>query len=224
MKVRRLIFAAATVAGATLWGTGLFAQDAKQPMTFFITSQGIGHGGKLGGLAGADEHCQKLAQEAGRGGATWHAYLSTQGPGAVNARDRVGKGPWYNFRGEMIAANLASLNGDTIEQARIGNALGKRFSVTEKGEIVNGSGDAPNRHDILTGSQSDGRAFPASAGDRTCHNWTSDNEGAAQLGHHDKQGGGNSSWNSAHVSKGCSQPALVSTGGEGLLYCFAVTL
>lgn len=195
---------------------------AKPPMTFFVSSRGIGQGGNLGGLEGADAHCQKLATEAGRGDARWHAYLSTQGPGAVNARDRIGKGPWHNFNGDLIASDLGVLNGDTAEQARIGNALGRRYSLSEQGEMINGSGDMPNRHDILTGSQSDGTAFPASAGDKTCHGWTSSDAGAAQLGHSDKQGGGNASWNSSHVSKGCSVPALKSTGGDGLLYCFAV--
>ena len=153
----------------------------------------------------------------------WHAYLSTQGPGAVNARDRIGSGPWYNSRGGLVARGLADLHGDTIEQARIGNALGKQISLTEKQGIVNGVGDMPNTHDILTGSQPDGRAF-TDAMDHTCGNWTSNatGMGAAQLGHSDKQGGGNGSWNSAHPSRGCSQPNLVATGGAGLLYCFAI--
>jgi hypothetical protein len=197
-------------------------QQPPQPMSFFVTSVGKGDGANLGGLAGADAHCQALAAAAGRGGATWHAYLSTQGSGAVNARDRIGSGPWYNARGQRIAQNLGELHGDTIEQARIGNVLGKQFSLTEKSAIVNGVGDTPYQHDILTGSQPDGRAY-SDSGDHTCNNWTSSAAGAAQLGHSDKQGGGNSSWNSAHPSRGCSQPNLVSTGGAGFLYCFAVT-
>jgi hypothetical protein len=197
-------------------------QAPPQPMSFFVTSVGKGDGANLGGLAGADAHCQSLAAAAGRGSATWHAYLSTQGSGAVNARDRIGSGPWYNARGQRVAQNVGELHGDTIEQARLGNALGKQFSLTEKSAAVNGVGDTPNQHDILTGSQADGRGYTDSA-DHTCNNWTSNNQGTAQLGHSDKQGGGNSSWNSAHPSRGCSQPNLVATGGAGLIYCFAVT-
>jgi hypothetical protein len=200
------------------------AQQAqqKQPMSFFVTSAGPGNGANLGGLAGADAHCQALAKAAGRGDATWRAYLSTQGAGAVNARDRIGNGPWYNARGQMIAMDNGVLHGDTLEQARRGNALGKQFALNEKGELVNGVGDKPNQHDILTGSQPDGRAFPPGE-DRTCNNWTSnaDGSGSAMLGHHDKQGGGGGSWNSQHPSRGCSQANLVSTGGAGLFYCFA---
>jgi hypothetical protein len=192
-----------------------------QPMSFFVTSVGKGSGANLGGLAGADAYCQSLATAAGRGAATWHAYLSTQGAGAVNARDRIGTGPWSNQRGQRIAQNVGELHGDTIEQARLGNALGKQLSLTEKGAVVNGVGDMPNQHDILTGSQPDGRAY-TDAADHTCGNWTSGAMGIAQLGHSDKQGGGNGSWNSAHPSRGCSQENLVSTGGAGLLYCFAV--
>jgi hypothetical protein len=202
---------------------GRGAQTPPQPMSFFVTSAGKGDGANLGGLAGADAHCQALAAAAGRGSATWHAYLSTQGPNAVNARDRIGNGPWYNARGQRVAMNLAELHGDTIEQARVGNALGKQLSLTEKSAVVNGVGDTPNQHDILTGSMADGRAYTDTA-DHTCSNFTSaaDGRGSAQLGHSDKQGGGNSSWNSAHPSRGCSQPNLVATGGAGLLYCFAV--
>ena len=207
----------------------LFAQQppagaAQQPppMSFFVTSVGKGDGANLGGLAGADAHCQALAKAAGRdGGMVWHAYLSTQGAGAVSARDRIGTGPWHNARGQVIAADLAVLHGDTIEQARIGNALGKQLALTEKGEIVNGVGDKPNQHDILTGSTADGRAF-SDAADHTCSNWTSNSTGSAQLGHSDKQGGGNSSWNATHPSRGCSQDNLIATGGAGLFYCFAV--
>jgi len=196
-------------------------QGPPQPMTFFVTSVGKGDGANLGGLAGADAHCQALASAAGRGGVTWHAYLSTQGAGAVNARDRIGKGPWYNQRGQMVARDLAQLHGDTIELARLGPPLGRSFSLTEKGERVNGVGDMPNEHDIITGSTPDGRAYTDNM-DHTCKNYTSNGEGSAQLGHSDRQGGGNSSWNSAHPSRGCSQANLVSTGGAGKLYCFAV--
>jgi len=219
-------------------GQGRGAAPPPPPMSFFITSVGKGDGANYGGLAGADAYCQQLATAAGRGApVTWHAYLSTQGAGAVNARDRIGAGPWYNANGAVVAMNVGQLHGDTIEQARIGNALGKQFSLTEKKERVNGVGDMPNTHDILTGSQPDGRAY-TDAADHTCNNWTSNANveaparGAggpppapgpsAQLGHSDKQGGGNSSWNSTHASRGCSQPNLVSTGGAGLLYCFAV--
>src|ERR1041385_6537498 len=170
------------------------------PMSFFVTSVGKGDGANYGGLAGADAYCQMMAASAGRGSATWHAYVSTQGAGAVNARDRIGNGPWYNQRGQMVAMNVAQLHGDTVEQARLGNALGKQFSLTEKGGLVNGVGDMPNTHDILTGSQPDGRAFTDGM-DHPCNNWTSNNMGTAQLGHTDKQGGGNSSWNSAHPSR-----------------------
>jgi hypothetical protein len=192
-------------------------------MSFFITSAPKGDGANYGGLAGADAYCQMLATGAGRGGVMWHAYLSTQGAGAVNARDRIGNGPWYNSRGQMIAMNVAQLHGDTIEQARLGNALGKQISRSEKDGPINGVGDMPNQHDILTGSTADGRAFTDGM-DHTCNNYTSnaDGMGTVQLGHSDKQGGGNSSWNSAHPSRGCSQSNLVSTGGAGLLYCFAV--
>ncbi len=190
------------------------------PMSFFVTSVGKGDGANLGGLAGADAHCQSLAAAAGRGAATWHAYLSTQGDGAVNARDRIGAGPWYNAKGQLVGQSVAAIHGDTIEQARMGVIFGKQFSLTEKGEIVKGAGDTPNQHDIVTGSTPDGRAYPAGA-DKTCKNYTSNGEGSTQLGHFDKQGGGNGSWNSSHPSRGCSQPNLVSTGGAGLLYCFA---
>ncbi|MBI3933994.1 MAG: lectin [Acidobacteria bacterium] len=190
------------------------------PMTFFVTSVGVGNGAALGGLAGADAHCQKLATAAGSSNNTWRAYLSTQASGAqpaVNARDRIGSGPWHNAKGEMIAANVADLHGD-IQRDR--NNLHKQTALNEKGELVSGRGDTPNRHDILTGSQSDGRAYTDSA-DHTCRNWTSSSDGTAQLGHHDRIGGGNTSWNSAHASRGCSQENLVGTGGAGLLFCFA---
>ena len=195
------------------------AQAPMQPMSFFITSAGSGHGANLGGLAGADRICQTLASSAGSS-KTWHAYLSTQGAGAVNARDRIGSGPWYNAKGEKIATALADLHGDTAELARLGNNLVKMSGLTEKGNMINGRGDTPNVHDMLTGSQTDGRAYTDSA-DHTCNNWTSETTGTAQLGHFDRNGANNTSWNSAHPSRGCSQDNLVSTGGAGLFYCFA---
>jgi len=193
------------------------------PMSFFVTSVPIGKGGDLGGLAGADAHCQKLAAAAGGGNKTWRAYLSTQarpGAAAVNARDRIGQGPWYNSKRVPIAENLAELNGDTIELARLGSNLFKQSALNEKGEVINGAGDTPNTHDMLTGSRTDGRAYTDST-DHTCNNWTSSSTGAAQVGHSDRTGGGNTSWNSAHPTRGCSQDDLVSTGGVGLFYCFA---
>ena len=229
MKLLRLAGAVSVAFGAVgvvaMFSSSAGAQQPAaqpQPMSFFITSAGKGDGANLGGIAGADAHCQSLAQAAGRGGVTWHAYLSTQGAGAVNARDRIGNGPWYNAAGQRVAQNVAELHGDTIEQARIGNALGKQLSRSEKNTVVNGVGDTPNQHDILTGSQPDGRAFTDTA-DHTCSNWSSNAAtGSAQLGHSDKQGGGNGSWNAAHPSRGCGQQNLVSTGGAGLMYCFAV--
>ena len=174
------------------------------------------------GLPGADAHCLALAKAAGRGDVKWVAYLSTQGPGAVNARDRIGNGPWYNARGQMIAANQAELHGDTLEAARMGNRINKVMARSEKNEMLNGNGDMPNVHDILTGSTPEGRAYTDGM-DHTCTNYSSnaDGKGQVQLGHHDKTGGGNGSWNSAHGSRGCAQPNLVQTGGAGLLYCFA---
>jgi len=190
-----------------------------QNMSFFVTSAGPGNGADLGGLAGADKHCQSLAQGAGAGKRTWHAYLSTQASGAtgaVNARERIGKGPWQNAKGQAVAKSVEELHG--------ANNLNKETALTEKGEKVNGRGDSPNMHDILTGSQPDGRAFPADK-DMTCGNWTKSGEGAAMLGHHDRQGlrddDASKSWNSSHPSRGCSQDALKSTGGNGLFYCFA---
>jgi hypothetical protein len=200
------------------------APAAPQPMSFFVTSAGPGKGADLGGLAGADMHCQMLAAAAGRGNSTWHAYLSTQaanGQPAVNARDRIGNGPWYNAKNQQIAANVAELHGDTLEQARLGNRINKITTVNEKGEMQKGVGDTPNEHDILTGSQPDGRAYTDTA-DHTCKNWTSSSDGTAQLGHLDRLGGGNASWNSVHASQGCSQQQLVATGGAGKLYCFAI--
>lgn len=188
-------------------------------MSFFITSQGPGNGANLGGLAGADEHCRRLAEAVASRGRTWRAYLSASAAGgqpAVNARDRIGGGPWYNARGTRVAANVGELHGEAT-------GLGKQTSLNERGEVVAGRGDTPNRHDILTGSQADGTAF-AGTEDRTCANWTSSGEGSAQVGHHDRQGGGQAptSWNSAHASRGCSQENLRSTGGDALFYCFAI--
>jgi hypothetical protein len=200
------------------------AADAQQAnMTFFATSVGSGKGADLGGLAGADQICQRLAQSAGTGSQTWHAYLSTQaadGRPAVSARDRIGHGPWQNAKGVVIATDVDELHGN--------NNLTKQSALTEKGDVVNGRGDTPNKHDALTGTQPDGRAFPASD-DKTCHNWTSSTQGAAMVGHIDRQGlrddDASRSWNSSHLSRGpdggCSQADLRSTGGDGLFYCFA---
>jgi len=187
--------------------------------TFFITSAGPGNGGDLGGLAGADAHCQALADAEYAGDHTWRAYLSTQameGEPAVNARDRIGAGPWYNAEGLLIATDLEMLHGDA-------NNINKTRATTERLDQVNGVGDDPNRHDILTGSQPDGTAFPPDE-DRTCGNWTSGGEGSAMVGHHDRTGRGDgvNSWNSEHPSRGCSQEDLVATGGAGLFYCFAI--
>jgi hypothetical protein len=190
------------------------------PMGFFVTSEGSGKGGDLGGLAGADAHCQKLATAVGAGSRTWRAYLSTTASGAqpaVNARDRIGAGPWANAKGEQIAKNVADLHGD-IERDR--NNLHKGTALNEKGEVVSGRGDTPNRHDILTGSNSEGRSL-AGAEDNNCGNWTSSTTGSAMLGHHDRVGGGNTSWNSVHRSRGCAIEQLKATGGDGLFYCFA---
>ena len=201
------------------------AKAPPPPMSFFV-GVGKGDGANLGGLAGADQQCQTLAAAAGAGNRTWHAYLSTQaaaGQPAVNARDRIGTGPWYNAKGVRIAQNLADLHGDTLELARLGNVLTKITAVNEKGETLKGFGDTPNQHDVLTGSQIDGRAF-TDAADHTCKNWTTNAaDGSAQLGHFDRTGGTNGSWNAAHASRGYNQEGLVSTGGAGFLYCFAVT-
>lgn len=194
------------------------AQTPETQLSFFITSAGSGDGANLGGLAGADQICQARAQAVGAGSRRWRAYLSTSarpGAPAVNARDRIGSGPWYNARGLPVAMNVADLHSSS-------NRLNKENALTETGAVVNGRGDTPNTHDILTGSQADGTAF-AGAADRTCGNWTSSGEGSAQVGHHDRQGGGAdpTSWNSAHASRGCSQANLQGSGGNGLFYCFA---
>ena len=185
----------------------LLAQDA--PMTFFLTSVGPGNGANLGGLAGADRHCQMLAEAVDAGDRTWRAYLSTQGPNAVNARDRIGRGPWHNAHGELVGQNVDQLHS---YQHRVTGYT----ALTEGGAVVPGSGYSPNRHDILTGSQPDGTAFTGSE-DMTCQNWTSSDAGKAKIGHHY-----GAAWNSAHDSSGCSQEALRNTGGDGLFYCFAI--
>ena len=213
------------LAAATLFSAvAIQAGQAQSAATsFFVTSNGIGNGANLGGLAGVDNHCQTLAQAAGVGGKSWRAYLSTQaadGQPAVNARDRVGNGPWQNSKGVVIAKDVAELHG--------ANNLTKQTALSEKGDVINGRGDAPNRHDVLTGSQPDGTAFTAGE-DRTCKNWTSSTQGSAMLGHSDRIGlrddEASKSWNSSHPSRGpdggCSQADLRSTGGDGLLYCFA---
>jgi hypothetical protein len=195
------------------------AQAQTSDMSFFVTSVGLGDGADLGGLAGADKHCQTLAQAAGAGAKNWRAYLSTQpasGTAAVNARDRIGQGPWTNAKGVVIAKDLAELHGT--------NNLTKQTALTEQGKVVNGRGDEPNMHDILTGSQPDGTAFAAGE-DKTCGNWTKNGDGSAMLGHADRTGLTDDppahSWNSSHPSRGCSQDGLKSSGGAGLLYCFA---
>jgi hypothetical protein len=196
-------------------------QQPRPPLGFFITSAGPGDGANLGGLEGADRHCQTLAQAVGAGDRIWRAYLSTVAGGgqlSVNARDRIGTGPWYNAGGTLIAANVAELHGD-LERDR--NNIRKPTALDERGEPVNGVGDQPNQHDILTGSDSHGRAMLGAANTTTCNNWTSNAEGRAMLGHHDRLGGANASWNAVHLSSGCSQQNLVQTGGAGLFYCFA---
>ena len=220
MRTPGRLFAAIALSALAFGG----AAYAQQPgMSFFVTSTPIGKGADLGGLDGADKHCQQLAQSAGAGGRTWHAYLSTQGADgkpAVNARDRIGKGPWQNAKGVVVAKDVDELHGQ--------NNLTKQTSLTEKGDIVNGRGDTPNKHDALTGTMPDGRAFPPGE-DKTCKNWTSSTQGTAIVGHIDRTGLDDSppahSWNSSHPSSGreggCRQADLRSTGGDGLVYCFA---
>ena len=225
---KRLLSQFLAPAGVTVALALVAAQPATAQtpgMSFFVTSQGIGKGGDLGGLDGADKHCQSLAETAGAGKKTWHAYLSTQstdGKPAVNARDRIGSGPWQNAKGVVIAKDVAELHGT--------NNINKQTALNEKGEQVNGYGDQPNRHDILTGTQADGTAF-SGPDDRTCKNYTSSTQGAVMVGHSDISGPPNGppslkSWNAAHPSRGpeggCSQADLKGTGGDGLLYCFAV--
>jgi len=206
-----LLAAAASVGGAQAQESG------SAGMRFFITSAGPGSGADLGGLEGADAHCQSLAEAAGSEGRTWRAYLSTGGDGAVNARDRIGAGPWANANGIEIAASVEELHSGA-------NKISKETALDETGQTVKGRGDQPNMHDILTGSQADGTAFAGSE-DMTCGNWTSSGEGAAMTGHHDRMGLNDSaeakSWNTSHPSRGCSQENLAGTGGAGLFYCFA---
>ena len=221
IKMKLSVIAAFTLASVS-WSAGLYAQQggAHKKMSFFVTSIGSGNGANLGGLAGADNICQSLAWAAGAGNRTWRAYLSTSasaGAKAVNARDRIGRGPWYNAKGVLIARNVDQLHDN-------GN-LTKQTTLTEKGDIVNGVGDTPNMHDMLTGSDSQGRAFPEGK-DTTCGNWTKSGEGSAQLGHSDRKNPlredvAAKSWNHSHPSRGCSQDALRSTGGNGFFYCFA---
>ena len=220
MKTPRWSWTVAALLVLTVSGAG---QAQQAGMSFFVTSNGVGKGADLGGLEGADRHCQQLAQAAGAGNKTWRAYLSTQaadGKPAVNARDRIGKGPWQNAKGVVVAKNVDELHG--------ANNLTKQTDLTEKGEVVNGRGDTPNKHDALTGTQADGKAFPPNE-DRTCKNWTSSGQGTAMVGHIDRQGLSDTeearSWNASHPSRGpdggCSQADLRSTGGDGLFYCFA---
>lgn len=219
---------AALAALALIAAAPLSAQDSR--MSFFVTSAGPGDGADLGGLEGADQHCQDLAYAVGMSQFTWRAYLSSvepaslpsvvtglrSGGGAVNARDRIGEGPWYNYEGELIANSVEELHSDAAN-------LTKETILTEKGAMVNGRGDDPNMHDILTGSDLDGMVFMGEGHD-ACRNWTSNGEGSARVGHHDRQGGGDNptSWNSAHNSRGCSQENLQGTGGNGFFYCFAI--
>ena len=208
----RLLCVAITLAIAATFP----ALSQENEMSFFVTSRGPGDGTNLGGLDGADAHCELLASAVGAGATTWRAYLSTQGAGAVNARDRIGSGPWYNAKGVQIAGSVDELHYSNA-------ALTKETQLDENGEMTNGRGDNPNQHDILTGSQLDGTAF-TDGEDHTCSNWTSNGQGSAQVGHHDRTGGGAvpSSWNSAHGSRGCGQSDLVATGGAGKFYCFAI--
>ena len=213
--MNKVLLVLTSVAVCTLAVQPAAAQNADEKMSFFITSAGPGKGADLGGLAGADAHCQSLAKAVGAGSRTWRAYLSTTSPNA-NARDRIGKGPWHNAKGVRVAESVADLHSDN-------NKLGKQTSLNEKGGVVNGRGDDPNRHDILTGTQADGSAFANDGKDHTCGNWTTSGEGSAQVGHHDRQGGGPAptSWNASHGSRGCGQADLQGTGGNGYFYCFA---
>lgn len=202
--------------GIIAMASSQLAQAQDSDMSFFVTSVGSGQGADLGGLEGADAHCTVLAEAAGSTGKTWVAYLSTQEEGkrGISARDRVGAGPWHNAKGELIAEDL--------DQLHISPNIVKTTALDENGELVNGRGDKPNKHDTLTGSMADGTAyFPSVTEDKTCSNWTSSGEGKATVGHHDRHGGGNTSWNSAHDSRGCSQEDLTKSGGAGLYMCFA---
>jgi hypothetical protein len=216
MNARFSLIAATVLVSLTMGGTAMAQQNAT---SFFVTSVGSGKGADLGGLAGADAHCQSLAQAAGAGAKTWRAYLSahaTANSPVVNARDRIGNGPWQNAKGVVVAKSVDELHG--------ANNITKQTALTEKGDVVNGRGDTPNEHDALTGSTAEGRAFPANLS-LTCGNWTSSTFGSAELGHTDRQGLTDTdiakSWNSSHMSRSCSQPDLVATGGAGRFYCFA---
>jgi hypothetical protein len=220
------IFITVSMLGIFASPLSMAQQGTDEPMSFFITSVDGGDGANLGGLAGADAHCQALAGAVDRDDVTWRAYLSTQGPNAVNARDRIGTGPWYGQAGHMVARDLAHLHGDTLELAQRGNAINAFHARTETGEFVVGVMDSvatgvSTVHDIMTGSTADGRAF-TDGEDHTCANWTSGDEGSAQLGHHDGVGFDSNSWNSDHPSNGCDLESLISTGGGGLMYCFAI--
>ena len=195
---------------------GMTVHSGDNSMSFFVTSVGSGKGGDLGGLEGADAHCQTLATAVGAGKRQWRAYLSTEEDGkrGVSARERVGKGPWYKAKGLLIAENLTDLH-------LYNKTITKETALNERGEMVNGRGDKPLLHDILTGTMDDGTAYFPDDKDHTCNNWTSSDAGSAQVGHHDRHGGGNLSWTSAHASRGCSLDALAKTGGSGLFYCFA---
>ena len=212
---KHMLAAAALTSLAVGFHGHAFAQASA--MTFFVSSTGSGNGANFGGIEGADKHCQALAAAAGAGSRQWRAYLSTQGGQAVNAKDRIGNGPWQNAKGVVIAKDNAELHGT--------NNLNKETALTEKGDVVPASGDPVNKHDILTGSQPDGTAFPP-GDDKTCGNWTKSGEGSAIVGHHNRTGTNpnpvaNVSWNSSHPTRGCSDDALNSTGGAGLIYCFA---
>ena len=228
MKKKTLIVTIAAVAALLVVSETSSAQRGRGgrggpqgPMGFFVTSAGPGDGANLGGLDGADQHCQMLAAAAGSGDRTWRAYLSQTTAGgtpAVNARDRIGDGPWFNASGQPVAASVADLHGD-VQRDR--NNIRKPTALDENGDQVNGVGDQPNQHDILTGSDSLGMALEGAPDVTTCNNWTSNDTGNAMVGHHDRLGGGNTSWNAVHNSAGCSQANLVQTGGNGLFYCFA---
>jgi hypothetical protein len=216
----KLSVIAASVLVSTGIVAGVYAADAAPKMGFFVTSVGSGKGADLGGLAGADKLCQSLAAAAGAGSRTWRAYLSTTASGsdkAVNARDRIGKGPWYNAKGVLIAKN--------IDDLYMNPNITKQTALTEKGGVVNGRGDTPNMHDILTGSDTQGRAFVGGTADTTCGNWTKSGAGSAQVGHSDRTGlredVAAKAWANSHPSRGCSQDNLKSSGGDGRLYCFA---
>ena len=212
MKIK-LIISILSISGLFM---ALPVSAADENMSFFITSEGSGKGGDLGGLEGADAHCTKLAKSVGSKKTDWKAYLSTEADGkrGISARDRIGTGPWHNAKGVLIAENISELH-------LYNKTINKSTAINEKSELVNGRGDKPNEHDILTGSMNDGTAYFPDDKDHTCNNWTSSDKGSAQVGHHDRHGGGNLSWTSAHGSRGCTVEALKKTGGNGLFYCFA---